>query len=51
MVAAFVLGGIAGLEAGGRLASRVSGSRLQRGFALAIIGVSVFVVTRTLAGA
>ncbi len=50
MVALFVVGGIAGLEVGGRLARRVSGRRLQRGFAAAIVCVSVFVVTKTMVG-
>lgn len=44
----FVAGGIAGLEVGGRAAKRVSGPGLQRGFAVAIVAVSVFVIVKTL---
>jgi uncharacterized membrane protein YfcA len=49
-VALFVAGGVVGLEAGGQMARRVSGRRLQRGFAAAIVCVSVFVITKTLTG-
>jgi hypothetical protein len=47
----FVAGGVAGLEAGGRVARRISGPKLQRGFAAAIVAVSLFVITKTLTGA
>jgi uncharacterized membrane protein YfcA len=50
MVALFIAGGIAGLEAGGHFMRRLSGRRLQRGFAAAIVCVSVFVITKTLTG-
>jgi len=48
-VVLFVGGGILGLEAGGRIAKRLSARRLQRGFAVAIVAVSIFVVLKTLA--
>jgi len=48
LVASFVAGGVAGLEAGGRLARRVGGVALQRGFAGVIVLVGAFVIARTL---
>lgn len=47
LVASFVLGGFAGLELGGRFATRVSGPRLQQGFAAAIVLVGGFVLSQT----
>lgn len=44
----FVAGGILGLLAGQRLALRLSGTTLQRTFAIAIIFVAMFVITKTL---
>jgi uncharacterized membrane protein YfcA len=43
----FVGGGLAGLEVGGRLARRMSGAAMQRGFAVAIVFVGVFVIVKT----
>ena len=48
IVVLFIAGGVVGLEAGVRLAGRLSGRRLQRGFAAAVVCVSAFVVTKTL---
>jgi uncharacterized membrane protein YfcA len=44
----FVAGGLVGLEIGGRLARRLSGPVLQRGFAAAIVVVGLFVIAKTL---
>lgn len=43
----FVLGGAAGLWAGSRLAERLSGPRLQRGFAVALLAVALFVLAKS----
>jgi hypothetical protein len=48
IAALFAAGGLAGLEAGTRLGRRVSGPALQRGFAGAIVCVSVFVMAKAL---
>lgn len=48
-VGLFVTGGIAGLEMGGRMAKRISGPQLQRGFSVTIVAVSLFVIVKTLA--
>jgi uncharacterized membrane protein YfcA len=47
IVATFVIGGVAGLEVGGRLAKRIGGVALQRGFAVTIVLVGVFVIAKT----
>jgi len=51
LVGSFVLGGFVGLEIGGRLARRISGPQLQRGFAAAILTVGAFVLGQTLLNA
>jgi hypothetical protein len=48
VLAMFVAGGLVGLEIGGRSARRVSGPVLQRGFALAIVLVGIFMIAKTL---
>lgn len=47
----FLAGGVAGLEAGGWAGKRLSGPRLQRGFAAGILAVGLFVVTQSLINA
>lgn len=47
-VGLFVAGGILGLEAGGRIAKGLSARQLQRGFAVTIVAVSIFIVMKTL---
>ncbi len=44
----FLVGGLAGLEIGGWAGKRMSGPRLQRGFATGILAVGLFVITQTL---
>lgn len=44
----FVLGGFAGMFAGRRLASRLGGSQLQRGFAGGMLGVAAFMLATRL---
>ena len=46
--ALFVLGGVAGLFAGQRLAHKLSGPMLQKTFVVAILAVAVFVIVRNL---
>jgi hypothetical protein len=46
ITAQFVVGGIAGLVAGQQAARKLSGPALQRGFAVAIVGVAAFVLWR-----
>ena len=43
----FIVGGYVGLQLGGRLAKRLSGPRLQRLFAGAIVGVAVLIIVKT----
>jgi len=43
----FVVGGVAGLLVGQTIGRRLSGPVLQRGFAMAILGVAAFVIFRT----
>jgi uncharacterized membrane protein YfcA len=45
----FVLGSVVGLSIGGKLALRLGGPTLQRVFAVAILGVGLFVIVRNLA--
>ncbi|MEZ6070818.1 MAG: sulfite exporter TauE/SafE family protein [Pirellulales bacterium] len=47
--ALFVVGGIAGIRIGSRLMSRLSSRRLQQVFAVAVVGVALFVVAKSLA--
>jgi uncharacterized membrane protein YfcA len=44
----FVLGGIGGMELGTRLSRRLSGPRLQKGFAVALVAVAAFIMTQNL---
>lgn len=46
----FVAGGVGGMFAGTALSKRLSGPTLQKGFALAIVAVSLFVIARELSG-
>lgn len=46
----FVAGGIVGMRLGTTIGKRVSGPVLQKGFAVAIVGVALFVIVRELAG-
>lgn len=50
VTALFVAGGVAGLLAGHRIGRHLSGPALQKVFAVAIVAVAVFVLTRTLLG-
>ena len=45
----FIVGGVTGMMLGGRAAKRLSGPALQKVFAVGIVAVAAFVVTRTLA--
>lgn len=47
---AFMLGGAVGLLAGTRLAERLSGPHLQRGFAVALLLLAAFVLLKSLIG-
>ena len=49
MTGLFVAGGVAGMFAGGLLGTRMPAVALQRVFAVVILGVAAFVITRTLA--
>ena len=44
----FVIGGVAGLFAGQRIAARLSPKKLQKTFAIAILGIAAFVITKNL---
>jgi uncharacterized membrane protein YfcA len=44
----FVLGGIGGMGLGTRLSRRLSGPKLQKGFAVALVAVAAFIMTRNL---
>jgi len=46
----FILGGVSGMLLGSRLGRRLSGSTLQRVFAVAIVTVATFVIIKTAAG-
>ena len=48
ITALFVVGGIAGLFAGQQIGRRLSGPTLQKAFAVAVLGVAVFVGVRNL---
>ena len=44
----FVLGGIGGMGLGTRLSRRLSGPKLQKGFAVALVAVAAFIMTQNL---
>jgi uncharacterized membrane protein YfcA len=44
----FVLGGIGGMGLGTRLSRKLSGPRLQKGFAIALVAVAIFIMTQNL---
>jgi uncharacterized membrane protein YfcA len=44
----FVLGGIGGMGLGTRLSRRLSGPKLQKGFAVALVVVAAFIMTQNL---
>jgi hypothetical protein len=44
----FVLGGIGGMGLGTRLSRKLSGPRLQKGFAVALVAVAAFIMTQHL---
>jgi len=44
----FVLGGIGGMGVGTRLSRKLSGPRLQKGFAVALVAVAAFIITQNL---
>ncbi len=46
ITALFVVGGVAGMVLGGRLGRRLSGPKLQKTFAVAMIAVAAYMVTR-----
>lgn len=43
----FVLGGVAGMMLGTRLGHRLSGPSLQKGFAVALVLVAAFIITKS----
>jgi uncharacterized membrane protein YfcA len=44
----FVLGGMGGMGLGTRLSRRVSGPKLQKGFAVALVAVAALIMTQNL---
>jgi uncharacterized membrane protein YfcA len=46
LTALFVVGGVGGMRAGTRLRGRLPGPLLQKGFAVAIVGVAAFIVSQ-----
>jgi uncharacterized membrane protein YfcA len=48
LTALFVLGGVGGMAVGTRLSRRLSGPKLQKGFAVALVSVAAFIMLRNL---